>query len=779
MFTNKALKACFLVAFTLITGNSYAQKTFAGRILTLSQLQLPFASIQSADGTCGTIASIDGQFVLTCADSIFTVRCLGYLPKTVLLHEDVENLIHMSMDIIGLNQFIVSANRIPLEIQKSPILINTITSKTFQQTQSFGLVDGLKFAPGVRTENNCQSCGFSGVRLNGLPSPYTQILVNSRPIYSALQSIYGLEQFPSIMLDRVEISKGAGSVMYGGNAIAGTINIITKAPLYNETKVESMLGLIGNESFDFQQSFALNRISKNGKHGLSMFLNNRNRQEWDANKDGYTEIPKLNSFGTGLQSYSQLATNTELNVNAYMLLDDRRGGNDLHLKRHESIITEAIEHKIVGGSISLKQGDEKKRGQLSLFAAGQRISRKSYYGGSILLLEEIDPLNAYGSSEDYSSTIGFQFNKSLRTWDFLVGSDIILNKTIDEMPGYNRQIDQSVNTSGTYFQLTKRWKNLSLTPGIRYDLSSITSKNKLGSFAHETYKKVSLPLPRIAMLYKANNNLKFRANVAKGYRGPQVFDEDLHIEMAAGSPQVIMLAESLNVETSTSLSLSAEYLWQTEFISFTLAPELFFTELNNPFTLVYKSTTPIEGIMLLEKQNGSKVHVNGLNFHIKMAYKEIIGLEGGLTLQNADYLTEQIISIAEEESENDLRLNSLLRTPRSYGYLTLKFVLNKKIDFDYSNVYTGKMWLTQIQNSPDNNQNSLKLHQTEFFLEHSLRIGYKLNPEAKRIHQLTVGIRNFTNKFQRDLGIGPHRDASFVYGPNLPRTLTLSLSFSL
>ena len=89
----------------------------------------------------------------------------------------------------------------------------------------------------MRVENNCQNCGFQQVRINGLEGPYTQILVDSRPIFSALTGVYGLEQIPANMIERVEIMRGGGSALFGSSAIAGTINIITKEPLRNSARL--------------------------------------------------------------------------------------------------------------------------------------------------------------------------------------------------------------------------------------------------------------------------------------------------------------------------------------------------------------------------------------------------------------------------------------------------------------------------------------------------------------------------------------------------------------
>ena len=113
----------------------------------------------------------------------------------------------------------------------------------YDQCGEFGT--GTKFQPGVRVETNCQNCGFQQVRINGLDGPYTQILIDSRPIFSALSGVYGLEQIPANMIERVEVMRGGGSALFGSSAIAGTINIITKEPMRNSAQIAHSLTMIG------------------------------------------------------------------------------------------------------------------------------------------------------------------------------------------------------------------------------------------------------------------------------------------------------------------------------------------------------------------------------------------------------------------------------------------------------------------------------------------------------------------------------------------------------
>lgn len=92
-------------------------------------------------------------------------------------------------------------------------------TKLFESTHATCLAQGLSFQPGVRVEDNCQNCGFTQVRINGLDGHYSQILMDSRPIFSALTGVYGLEQIPANMIERVEVVRGGGSALFGASAI--------------------------------------------------------------------------------------------------------------------------------------------------------------------------------------------------------------------------------------------------------------------------------------------------------------------------------------------------------------------------------------------------------------------------------------------------------------------------------------------------------------------------------------------------------------------------------
>ena len=168
------------------------------------------------------------------------LQAMGYLQYSDSLHfssASQQHRIQLQNDRLQLEQVVVTATRSSVPLYNAPIVVSQLGQKTFDLTQSVSLAEGLQFSPGLRVENNCQNCGFTQLRINGLDGAYSQILINSRPVFSALAAVYGLEMIPSNMIERVEVVKGGGSALYGGNAIGGTVNILTRDPLENSAQI--------------------------------------------------------------------------------------------------------------------------------------------------------------------------------------------------------------------------------------------------------------------------------------------------------------------------------------------------------------------------------------------------------------------------------------------------------------------------------------------------------------------------------------------------------------
>ena len=376
---------------------------------------LPYVTVQLKGTTIGTTTDGTGHYFLkNLPEGTFTieVKSAGYKTETQTVKltkgKTLELNFMIEEDRVALNEVVVSANRNETTRRLAPTLVNVISMKTFENTNATCLAQGLSFQPGVRVESNCQNCGFQQVRINGLDGPYTQILIDSRPIFSALAGVYGLEQIPANMIDRVEVMRGGGSALFGSSAIAGTINIITKEPSRNSAQASHTLTGIGDAAV-FENNTTLNAslVSDNQKLGLAIFGQNRERAGYDHDGDGFTELPELKSQTIGFRSYIKTSDYSKLTMEYHHLQEYRRGGDRLDRPAHEALIAEQTQHSINTGGLRFDLFSPNAKHRLGLYASAQHINRDSYYGGG----EDIEEkLKSYGSTTDMTWVAGAQYN---------------------------------------------------------------------------------------------------------------------------------------------------------------------------------------------------------------------------------------------------------------------------------------------------------------------------------------------------------------------------------
>ena len=205
---------------------------------------VPFLVVSLKGTTVGTSTGDTGHYFLEHLPQgtyMLQVSGVGYktASQEITLKDGVslEVNFYVEEDNVMLDGVVVSANRSETTRMMAPTLVNVVEMATYDKVNATSLSQGLVFQPGVRVENNCQNCSYQQVRINGLDGPYTQILIDSRPIFSSLAGVYGIEQLPANMVDRVEVMRGGGSALFGSSAIAGTINIITKEPVRNSASI--------------------------------------------------------------------------------------------------------------------------------------------------------------------------------------------------------------------------------------------------------------------------------------------------------------------------------------------------------------------------------------------------------------------------------------------------------------------------------------------------------------------------------------------------------------
>lgn len=291
----------------------------------------------------------------------------------------VKNL-ELSASSNRLNSVVVTGTRTARRKSESPIAVHILDSKTFDITQSNTLADGLCFQPGLRMETDCQTCNYSQLRMNGLGGSYSQVLINSRPVFSSLMSLYGLEQIPANMIDRVEIVKGGGSVLYGSSAIAGTVNILTKEPRKSSFTLSNNSSLIGNKTWDHFFNANLTAVNDEQNAGVSLFASHRNRDSYDANGDGFSEMPILQNNSFGFNSFFKLSPQDKLEINGWSINEERKGGNKLDLQADKADQSEYRLHHILVAGFNYERQAKDKSSSFSIYGSAQNTKRTHYTG---------------------------------------------------------------------------------------------------------------------------------------------------------------------------------------------------------------------------------------------------------------------------------------------------------------------------------------------------------------------------------------------------------------
>ena len=603
----------------------------------------------------------------------------------------------------------------------------------------------MNFQSGLRVENNCQNCGFPQVRINGLEGPYSQILINSRPIISALSGVYGLEQIPVNMIERVEVVRGGGSALFGANAVGGTINIITKDPINNSFQVASTMSNMNGKSWEQYMGGNVSLVAKDNSYGIALYETYRNRNPYDADGDGFSELGKLNMNTFGMRAYYRPNYFSRINVEYHTTNEFRRGGNKFNLQPHEADITEQTKHIINSGGVSYDRywGEKHK---MSVYGSIQHTDRNSYYGAQ-------KDMNAYGKTNDLTWVVGGMYVGNMDRClfapaTFTGGVEYQSNSLHDVMTGYHRDMQQDVRIAGGFVQNEWRLNRWTMLVGARLDKHNLID--------HPIFS------PRVNFLYKPSDNLQARLTYSTGFRAPQAYDEDLHVTAVGGEGVQIRLADGLREERSNSFSGSVDWSFPMGHWQSNILLEGFYTDLHHVFVLEDIGEDQ-NGDKIKERRNGSGAKVYGVNLDAKVAHGREAQLQLGFTVQRSRYNRAEVWTSEGEEEQTTKRMP---RTPDYYGYFTFTSAPLKNFDFSLSGTYTGKMIVPHMAGYIEKS----RMEHTPQFMDLNLKLNYTFVLKDHIKMQVNGGVQNIFNSFQKDLDKGEFRDAGYFYGPTQPRT---------
>ena len=744
----------------------YAQKeseaNIFGHVLDAANHEhLPFVNVYIKGTTLGTATNDNGHYILEhlpVGTHTVVVSFMGYKTIEQEVTLKANNSIEMNFTLEEntrlMNDVVVSANRYEVDRKEAATIVNVLTPKVFTTTNSVNLAEGLNYQPGLRVENTCQNCGVNAVRINGLEGKYSQILIDSRPVFSSLAGVYGLEQIPVSMIDRVEVIRGGGSAIFGSSAIGGVVNIITREPIRNSLDISNTTQLIGGKSWDNVTSMNAALVSSNRKVGATIFGMSRNRQGYDHDGDGYTELGMLKGTSLGMRAYYRFSNQAKLTAEYHAMHEFRRGGDSIHMMPHQTTVAEQAEHYIHGGGLTYDYIAKNLKTRFSIYTSLQKVDRNTYYGTQY-------DINAYGTSNDFSWVTGGQFNQSFDRLlfmpsEFVAGVEYSVNKLEDIQLAYDRTLLQDINIASVFAQ--NEWKNskMGFLIGARVDKHNLIDNIVVS--------------PRANFRYVFMDNLTARLSYSSGYRAPQAFDEDLHIMAVGGEVAIIELSPDLKPEYSNSFSGSLNWSSNIRGGEFNILAEGFYTTLNDVFILK-ENGTDAQGNILMERTNGSGAYVAGVNVEATYTPIRDLNMQIGYTFQKSRYKEPEVWS----ENPNIEPQKRMFRTPDHYGFMTVDYTMFDALNIALSGTYTGSML---VQHFAGYIAEDVEVTTPNFF-DMGIKIAYDYKLSNNNVIQFNGGVKNIFNSYQDDFDQGADRDAGYIYGPALPRTFFLGLKLGI
>lgn len=720
---------------------------------------IPYVTVSVKGTTVGAVADATGHYIIQnmpVGEYTLVAEIIGYgtveQPVKTIKGKSIEVNFTLKQEALDMDAVVVSATRNETNKKHTATIVNVSSAKVFENTGSTNLAESMRYQPGLRVENTCGNCGAVQLRINGLEGQYSQILLDSNPVFSSLSGVYGMELLPVTMIERVEVIRGGGSALFGSNAIGGVVNIITKEPLRNSLSVAHTSSVADSGDFEHNTSLGGSFVSSDNRAGVYLFGMSKNRDAYDRNNDGFTDITHIKSETVGFRGYYKLSSQSKLTAEYHHISDFRRGGDNINLPPHEAEIAEEVKHNIDGGSLRFDYFSPNSRHLLNAHISTQGIARNSYYGTGK------DP-NAYGKTKDLTVVAGAQYSYLFEKCLFMpaqltFGFEYTYNDLDDHSLSFDRVLQQEVQTGGIFLQNEWRNEKVNFIIGGRLD-------------KHNMMDDVIFS-PRANLRYSPIEEVGLRLSYSSGYRAPQAFDEDLHIDAVNNQSSIVVLSPDLKPEYSHSFSGSVDLYHNFGRLQGNLLIEGFYTMLDDVFALA-KTGENEAGYILQTRYNASGAKVKGLTAELMLGIPEVFDVQVGYTFQRSRY------NKPEEWSENVAPQRRMFRTPDHYAYLTATGYITKQFKASVFGNYTGEMLVTHNAGWIAEDRNEL----TPDFWDMGLRLSYNFHLTNTIDLELEAGVKNIFDEFQNDIDFGPNRDSVYTYGPLTPRQYFFGVRFKM
>jgi outer membrane receptor for ferrienterochelin and colicin len=461
-----------------------------------------------------------------------------------------------------MDEVIISSTRTDSRIENTPTRVEVLGAEEVEEESGVKpshIASLLGDVAGIQSQQTSAVTGNTDLRIQGLPGDYTQILRDGMPIFGGYGGSFSILQIPPLDLKQIEIIKGASSTLYGGGAIAGMINIISKKPKKGVKERSLML----NQSTLQETNLNIYLSELSGKMGYTFFSGANYQKQKDINNDGFSDVGRLEGafMHTTLFYYPNQKNTISLGINSNY--EDRKGGDmeilagyysNLHQffiqnQSYRNTVDLVWDNKIsLTDKFTLKATTSNFNRNITTSTFGMKAKQRSFFSEA-------------------------SYVKKTSKHDVVAGINLNGENLKKRFPDSTSLNDYNYFTVGFFIQ--DDWRihpKLTIESGLRSDF-------------HNIYK--AFVLPRISLLYKISPVFTMRMGGGLGYKIPTVFESEVD-ERDYAKLQPIASAEA---ERSTGLNWDINFKKEIGNVELSINQSFFITQINHPLVMQKTATT--------------------------------------------------------------------------------------------------------------------------------------------------------------------------------------------
>lgn len=511
-----------------------------------------------------------------------------------------------------LEEVVITTTRSSRSIQNIPTRVEFIGGEELEEKitmQPGNIRMVLSESTGIQTQQTSVASGNSTIRIQGLDGRYTQILKDGFPLYAGFSGGLSIMQIPPLDLRQADVIKGSASTLYGGGAIAGLINLISKQP---EEEPELSLLVNGSSAIGFDVSTFYSQRSN--KVGVTFYGSHNYNKEYDPADIGFSAIPNYKRYTINPRLFFYFNENSKLIAGINSSFEDRLGGDMKVIKGKQDAQHSFFEHNKTN-RISTQLHYTLKLKNKKTLSAKNSLN---------VFQRDINQPSYKFSGNQVSSFYEFSLDITNNKLEWVMGLNAWTDKFLEGGKIEHDLRDYQSNVAGAFIQNTltaNEW--LSMESGLRIDYAQVNS-NSNGSLQDW------FVLPRISLLFKVNPKISSRIGGGLGYKTPNIFTEK-------AEEQVFRNVRPINFNTTKSersYGLNADINYQTAFSedwSFSINLLFFYTRLQKP--MVFNDDSLSNAVYYFENANGH-IDATGTESNLKIHFKNF-NLFWGYTFVNA------------------------------------------------------------------------------------------------------------------------------------------------